>query len=635
MKYQKIISIVLLISLFIGYGRTYTYAEEQPMTVYEYYSLIQKFADAYSPDFLASGSSENYEDILLNRLIVKTDSNEPLTNDYGAIGKLEGYNQLHILQYETEKQAESAFASLSNENVEYIEYDCYLSLYDTISYCYCHSNPSEDVSCKCYSDEALQGICTCPDTTSENHLSWNSSAVDTDRAFEFIKEYGITCEDVTVAVIDTGVYANHEYFSPSDNESSRICIDQQYSFVEDGITYQTDEDDHYHGTHVSGIIYDNTMENVKICPYRVHGIKKNLLTYTEFCGAIDAAVANDVDVINMSINKSEYFYEYEMKTLKDSIDRALEKNIVLIAAAGNHSTDVKTTIPARYTELITVSATTKEMKTDLTYSNYGSCVDVGAPGTDIYSTVPRIPGRGDDTSIPEAQSVYMRTSGTSMAAPLVAAAAATLKSISPDLSAAEIQRIIKETAYVPEGWNTQYGTGIVNFYNMVKAVLEPEYSGKPTIRMNSEGKIEITAPEGTDSRLYYTLDGSVPTLDNHLVYTEPFSISGKNVQFINAVCHENGKLIGEAVKYRTRSYLTLKIDYKETVNPLNADAKWYSWDEEIAIVDDEGNITGIGVGETTVTAVLESGKRINYNVCVEYTKLQWFIRIFLLGFLWY
>lgn len=623
---KKLLSVLLVITLIQNYCTLYCFAEDDSVNIYEYHKLVQQFSDSFDHNSFASGSTDSP----LNRLIVKTNSNTPLENDYGAIAKIEGYNGIHILQYESELSCENAYLQLNSSKIEFIEHDFMLQLSDTVKCCYCPNDPAEAISCKCY-DELKQEICTCPDTTSENHFSWSSTAVQVDEAFELIHNSNFSVTPISIGVVDSGIQKSHEHFTKDESLNSRICVDENYTCLDNNIVYPSDEDDLYHGTHVAGIIFDNTMDTVEICSYRVTTPDNLYISYMELCACIDAAVENNIGVINMSLVKTASFYAEEMKLFETSVSNAIRNNVVIVAASGNRSKDANVFFPASYKDVITVSSAGKNMLPDKSYSNYGSCVDISAPGTDIYSTTPRVPGVNDADCIPEAQSLYMRISGTSMASPLVAAAAATLKSISPDMSAAEIQRIIKETAYVPEGWDTQYGTGIVNFYNMVKQ----EVSGKPTIKMNSEGKVEITAPEGTDSRLYYTLDGSVPTIDNHLVYTEPFSISGKNISVITAVCHENGKLIGEAEKYRTRSYYTLELDYKETVKPLNADAKWFSWDSDVATVDSEGNITGAGVGKTTVTAVLESGKRINYVVCVEYTKLQWFIRIFLLGFLWY
>lgn len=576
-------------------------------------------------------ASEDSDSQYTFRLIVKTETNEPLNDYYGAVAVVEGYDCLHFLQYENETKAENAYISFSFDDVVYVEYDFYITL----------------------SEETESNT----ESVSDNHLSWNSSAAQVDEAFKLITEHGIECSEIRVGVLDSGIYAAHDFF---DNPVNQRIIDSnhiytvEYTSKEDGSKYTVDyssmTDDFYHGTHVSGIIYDNTLENVKILPYKITNVRKVL--YSDILAAFEAilikngivisednAIINndpndDIDIVNMSFEGSLSNLDANGKTLFDKITLAVENGMIIVAAAGNFSRNTNGVFPACHPSVITVSAT-DENNIPANFSGFGETVTVAAPGVNINSPTPRTFQDNNEKEVCEAYSAYMTLSGTSMSTPLVVAAAATIKSIVPDITPAEVKRIIKETAYVPEGWDTQYGTGIINFYNMVKAVLEPEYSGKPTIKMNSEGKVEITAPEGTDSRLYYTLDGSVPTLDNHLVYTEPFSISGKNVSVINAVCHENGKLIGEVVKYRTKSYQTLKIDYKETVKPLDADAKWYSWDENIATVDSEGNITGVGRGNTTVTAVFKSGRTINYNVCVEYTKLQWFIRVFLLGFLWY
>ena len=591
----------------------------------EFFSQVKELANTYdNGDGLASEDSDS---LYTYRLIVKTETNEPLDNYYGAVAVVEGYDCLHFLQYQNTTQAENAYISFSFDDVVYVEYDFYITL----------------------SEEAESNIAF----VSNNHLSWNSSATQVDEALDFISKHGNEYSEIRVAVIDSGIYAAHDFFDNSLNQriiDSNHIYTVKYTSKTDGSSYTIDyssmEDDLYHGTHVSGIIYDNTPEKIKILPYRV--TDQRSILYSDILAAFESILikngivtpkdislvnndpSDDIDIVNMSFEGSLERLDTSGKTLFDKITLAVKNGMIIVAAAGNFAKNTNVVFPACHPGVITVSAT-DENNIPADFSNFGKSVDIAAPGVNINSTTPRTFYDNNDNGVFEAYSTYMSLNGTSMAAPLVAAAAATLKSISPDMSAAEIQRIIKETAYVPEGWDTKYGTGIVNFYNMVKQ----DVSGTPTVKLNSDGKIEITAPEGTDSRLYYTLDGSTPTIDNHLVYTEPFSISGKNVNVITAVCHENGKLIGEAVKYRTKSFQTLKLDYKETVKPINTEAKWYSWNSEVASVDRDGNITGTGVGETTVTAILDSGRRINYNVQVEYTSWQWFIRIFLLGFLWY
>lgn len=613
-----------------------TYATEDTVSVYDFFSSIQKFSDDYAPLGIAGN---DISDQPLNRLIVKTKTNEPLDDDYGAIAALSGYDGFHILQYTSESKASAALKQFSCSNVvESVEYDFWVNIESSEGFCYCAENTYGETACDCKGDPEEKGFCACPDNTTSNHLSWNSSAVKVDEAFGLIGSQEINCETVTVAVFDTGLYTEHEFF-----DSSRIVIDEDYSLEIENVKYPSNNDDHFHGTHVVGILYDNTMPNVKICPYRVFGDSTSWLPYSVFCIALKTAVANDVDVINMSLRRKEYT-EIEKddieegilndgETLRDIFIEAKNSNIIIVVAAGNESNNVSNYIPSSYEEVITVSATTRDNVPDTSYSNFGAEVDIGAPGTDIYSTTPRVPRKKDNDNLPK-ESLYMRISGTSMATPLVAAAAATLKSIIPDITPSQAERLIKETAYVPEGWDYNYGAGIVDFYNMVKTALQTQTE----IKLNYDNKFEVVSAGCIDD-VYYTLDGSEPTPENGIVYSSPLDLSNKTVSFIKAASYRNGEQIGETAIYKMFRYETIKMNYRETEHPISSSytkkIRWKSADPNIATVDSEGNIKAIGVGETQITAKLSSGKRIIYNVKVEYSKLQWFIMVFLCGFLWY
>lgn len=629
MKFKKVFTVIFVALIYINsFGVIMTFAAEQKdVTAYEFANALQQFASDNTSNIIDSIFPEP-----MNRLIVKTDSNEPLANTYGAIDTLEGFDGLHILQYETEEETEDAFAAFQEEDIKYVEFDYWINVdAESPKICNCTDNPPQKYGfCAC---SGAVGFCDCPDNTSENHLSWNSNAVNVDQAFDLIVNSKIECEPVTVAVLDTGLYAEHEYF-----DSGRIAVDENYCLEIDGVKYPSDIDFHYHGTHVAGTIYDNTMSNVSIAPYRIFGKSVSKLPYSVLNGAIKAIISNNnIDVISMSIGMDPYATESENLWLYETLSEAISKNIIVVVAAGNDSDDSNNYIPANFSEAIVVSSTKKGDVADTSYSNYGPGVDVGAPGTDIYSTIPPTAGKNDDVGN-EVYISYMRTSGTSMATPLVAAAAATLKSIIPDITPSQAERLIKETAYVPDGWDTNYGTGIVNFYNMVKAVLEPEYSGAPTIKINSDNKFEIAVPAGTDSRIYYTLDGTVPTIDNHLIYNEPLSFRNKYSTKITAVCHENGKLIGEPIAYDMITYKTKTIFYKWTDNlSAKADtqkANWRSYNSDIVSVDSNGNITGISKGNTKVTCTLQTGERIIWKVNVKYSPLQAFLIMFFFGFLW-
>lgn len=603
-----------------------------------FFVQVKELADRYDD---SDGLSSDYEELkLTHRLIVKTKTNVPLDDYYGAVAVVEGYDCLHFLQYQNKVQAENAYISFTFDDVEYVEYDFYMPL-------------GEEIGLS-IADEL------------NTHLSWNSSASQVDEAFELISEYGVECSNVNVAVMDSGIYAAHEFFNNDEVErvvDSGYIYKVEYTSEEDGSTYTVDyssmEDDLYHGTHVSGIIYDNSMDNIKILPYRV--TNERSILYSDILAAFESILIrnniitpeepqlantnpnDDIDIVNMSFGGDLIKLDISGKTLNDKITLAVENGMIIVVAAGNESMNANICFPACNPNVITVSAT-DENGVPASFSNFGSPVDVAAPGVGIKSPTPRTFEDNNDKVVCEAYNTYMTLNGTSFSTPLATAAIAMMKSVLPEITPTEAKRIIKETAVVPQNWEENcdglnYGTGILNFYNIAKALLEPEYSVTPTIKVNSDNKFEITAPEGTDSRIYYTLDGSVPTIDNHLLYTEPLNLRTKYVEEITAVCHENGKLIGEPVSYDLVTDKTKSVFYKWSINPLDDEnseiLSCWTNNPEVATVDDYGKITGVSPGTAKITYNLASGERIIYRVNVAYAPWQWIIRILFFGFLWY
>lgn len=610
---KKVVSFLVSAILIINIAFLSAYATEDEITVTEMYQQLCNMV------FDSNGASASSPEIVFpaNRLLVKTNSNKKLDENYGATDSVEGYKNIHIFQYDSISKTDYAYQNFLDDDIEYVEYDFYFDTNlesTTTSYC---------------------------DTIETEYLSWSSETVQVDKAFDFVKKQNIACENVTVAIIDSGIYAEHCFFS-----ETRL-IDSGYALVDEitGQSYPSLVDDCNHGTHVAGIIYDNTMDNVVLCPYRVFTLVEKA-PYSILWAAFELAVENESDVINMSLGGKEDD-EIDEKgkkyciALKESITEASKTGIVVVVSAGNESGDADTNIPANCPDAITVAATNIQNLPDTSYSASGECIDIAAPGTKINSTVPRewsylqAFGHSDRTYEPVPKSLFKEMSGTSMATPLVSAAAALLKSINPDITPAEVERIIKETAYVPEGWDTDYGEGIINFYNMAVAAV----SEKPEIKITSDGKIEIIAPEGSDSKIYYSLDGTVPTIENKLVYTEPLKFSELNSSKIIAVCHESGKLISEPTTYILKPHFYISLERFQTDCPLtggeNMNITWRSFDPDIAKVDQNGNITGVSVGETQVYATFDSGLRITYVVTVEPPWWQQLLRLLFFGFIWY
>jgi subtilisin family serine protease len=229
--------------------------------------------------------------------------------------------------------------------------------------------------------------------------------------------------NVKVAVIDTGI----DYLHP-DLEHNYMG---GYDFVNDD---PLPMDDNGHGTHVAGTIAaeDNGFGVIGVAPQaELYGVK--VLDHegsgwnSDVIAGILWAADNDMDVANLSLGM-----EGNSQAMQQAIEDATKAGVTVVVAAGNDYDDANNYIPASYEEAITVSAIADfdgepgglspqsygfggqrvEIADDAfaSFSNYGSAVDLAAPGQDILSTWP-----GGN---------YETISGTSMASPHVAGAAA-------------------------------------------------------------------------------------------------------------------------------------------------------------------------------------------------------------------
>jgi subtilisin family serine protease len=233
--------------------------------------------------------------------------------------------------------------------------------------------------------------------------------------------------------------------------------------------------DALHGTHVSGIIGalrgnglggDGVAENVKIMVLRA--VPNGDEFDKDIALAVRYAVDNGAMVINMSFGKA---YSPHQKEVYEAFKYADSKGVLLIHAAGNDAKDIDvepnypTSMYSFQTEaldhFVTIGASTKNKGAEMvaSFSNYGAKgVDVFAPGFEIYNTVP--------------QSEYMNLQGTSMAAPMVAGAAAMLKSYYPKLSMKEIKEVMYSTSVKypkVEGFASKSVTGgVINIYQAAK-----------------------------------------------------------------------------------------------------------------------------------------------------------------------
>ncbi|WP_426451007.1 S8 family serine peptidase [Paenibacillus sp. S-38] len=288
-------------------------------------------------------------------------------------------------------------------------------------------------------------------------------------------------QPVTIAVIDSGVRADHE-------DLAGVLLRGYDVKNRDW----NPEDENGHGTMVAGLaaaVTDNGIGiagaagpgPVRILPVKVGGSGQTDIESSDVAEGIYWAADNGADVINLSLGMPG-----EVQAVKDAIEYALGKKIVVVAATGNDSNHwtgdepanmlkaeedtgeeqprraYRTLFPASMPGVVAVGSVTRTEGGGLTiadFSNIGR-VTVAAPGTSMYSTMhtgPSAIGIGD---------------GTSYSAPLASGLAALLKMQDPDLTSADVERILYHTGRKLEPPNSRsggaysasvyYGGGLLN-----------------------------------------------------------------------------------------------------------------------------------------------------------------------------
>ncbi|MFH1146976.1 MAG: S8 family peptidase [Pseudomonadota bacterium] len=297
---------------------------------------------------------------------------------------------------------------------------------------------------------------------------WNMKAINMESAWD-IEPGGDP--GIVVAVVDTGVaYENYGNYAQAPDLANTSFV-PGYDFVNED---NHPNDDHGHGTHVTGTIAQSTNNGIgvtgvafqtSIMPVKVLN-SAGSGTYADIAEGICYAARNGANVINMSFGGSA-----PSITLENALAYAYNCGAVLVCAAGNqYDKGNAPSYPAAYDAYcIAVGATTcggNRAK----YSNTGQYLDLAAPGGDLSLDENKdgyVDGILQQTfgSDPKVFS-YWFYQGTSMAAPHVAGVAALILSRNPDLLPDEVKTILQATAEDKgaTGWDEEYGYGIVNAY---------------------------------------------------------------------------------------------------------------------------------------------------------------------------
>ncbi|RYU94852.1 S8 family serine peptidase [Emticicia agri] len=286
--------------------------------------------------------------------------------------------------------------------------------------------------------------------------------------------------DIVVAVIDNAIQTNHADLAGnmlagrdiSDNDNDPSPPDSTF----------------FHGTHVAGLVGAVTNNNIGIASVGFNRVKILPIKATPNNGspdgiyhgfeAISWAVAHGANIINLSWGGSAY-----SMTDQAVIDEAYNAGVLIVAAAGNNGQN-SSYYPASYNRVISVGSVTVNDEKSY-FSNYGSSVDLVAPGSGIYSTMPG--------------NKYDYHSGTSMATPIASSVFAYMWSVKPDLTLLQLENLIKSTCDNIDGLNPGYagmlGSGRINVLKTISCMeghIEPVITPSVTTVLCPGGSVMLT-----------------------------------------------------------------------------------------------------------------------------------------------
>jgi|GEM_PF-5758653 len=345
--------------------------------------------------------------------------------------------------------------------------------------------------------------------------------------------------NVLVAVLDSGVDLSHPDLIHNLYHNTKEClsdgsipvnptVDQdQNGFVGDcmGWNFVADQgpgdnrpdDDLGHGTHVAGILaaernnglgVSGLSNRIQILPVRIYWAeesptKKKSFTLTErIIKGVAYAMLMHAKVINFSMG---WPTSVDSPLLRQTFADAISSGVTIVAAAGNNSTSTPV-FPCAYPGVICVGATSLDGQL-APFTNFGSHVDLGAPGEEILSTYPRvIPSQNVPPAAFFSDPNYEILSGTSMSAPYVSGAVAILKGLNPNISENEVKgRLFASSQKIlPSTLSGDFATASLRFGALKigqaiglapQAVIAPDFKGLDRVTFSTTNlKVALNIP---------------------------------------------------------------------------------------------------------------------------------------------
>ena len=450
---------------------------------------ISDVTDMYRKYDTNLAERDKNDPLALNRLVV-SDYNGKL---YGAVERAwDKKHKLGLLQYETRADAEKAQKIIRSEGL--------VAEGDAIS--------------ELIGDEITDiptgtplSIESTPESEKGNINPRGSNFLGTS---QYINKLNPSDEEIIVAIVDTGVMYDHtaiadRFYSTGVDLSADKAFDAYYDTEMSGQYYG-------HATMVSGIIADNTPNNVKILPYKAVAFGESYAEASNIVIGINNAVDAGAKVINISLSTSGC-YEY----FERAIANARSKGVCVCASAGNNSMEVTDRYPACSTYAFTISALESDFQTLASFSNYGGAIDFTAPGRYIRSTSPV-----------NGESGFKNGSGTSFSSPYVAACCACIKCEDKNMARDEVYQVLRDFVQDigDEGYDFSFGYGAPYLGDMEYTDGENYSFRIPENELEIYNSVDYTADTQPWKRFAHlitdvTVDRSIDRIGNYAFYNMP------------------------------------------------------------------------------------------------------------------
>ncbi len=403
-----------------------------------------------------------------------------------------------------------------------------------------------------------------------------------------------------VAVIDTGITPHSDLTNvlPGYDFISDITMsndgDGRDGDATDAGDYCNGANSSWHGTHVAGTIgaaanngigIAGVAYSAKILPVRALGACGGYLSDIADAvvwaagGTVPGVPANTTPakVINMSLGGTGTCGT----SFQSALDFAAAQGVAVVAAAGNENSPASGSTPANCNNIITVGATGREGNKAV-YSNHGPEVDVSAPGGDgSTGEANTILSTWNDGTTGQGSETYGYMQGTSMAAPHVAGVAALMMAVNPNLTPAQIENILKQTARpLPGTCDTGgCGAGLVD----AGAAVQSARSDLVALGTLSDPGLTVTGTAKVGSSLLATL--SDPTWGDGVGrtwqwYRSGVAISGATASKYTLGAYDRGKVMRVRITGTKAGFATLVKDSATTAavapGSLTAGTPWIS-----------------------------------------------------------